>query len=92
MQKFFIWSRNFSTLMMEDNTTLATYIQDKLGNNRNFIIPRVSGIENNVAVFQHVINENLHPETAPFKQYIQKIFYGLYYNSCLSLSSFVFLN
>lgn len=87
MQKFFIWSRNFSTLMMEDNTTLATYIQDKLGNNRNFIIPRVSGIENNVAVFQHVINENLHPETAPLKQYIQKILYAMKNNAGISLTS-----
>ena len=33
VQKFAIWSRNFTTLMMEDNDFLSNYIVSKLQNN-----------------------------------------------------------
>jgi uncharacterized protein (UPF0297 family) len=39
------------TLYFEDNDILREYIKDKILHNIPFIIPRISGIENNVAVF-----------------------------------------
>jgi hypothetical protein len=87
VQKFAIWSRNFTTLMMEDNDFLSNYIVSKLQNNKQFIIPRVSGIENNTAVFQQVINDNSHPETGRLKQYIQKTLYAMKNNAGIKLSS-----
>ena len=87
LQQFDVWSNKFTTLMMDDNERLFDYIQTKLGNNQNFIIPRVSGIENNTAVFQHVINENSHPETGPLKQYIERTLYAMKNNAGIQLDN-----
>ena len=87
IQRFAIWSRNFSTLMMTDNDKLYNYIDNRLKNGKNFIIPRVSGIENNTAVFQNVITNNLHPETTSLKQYIQKVLYAMKNNAGIRLTN-----
>ena len=48
----------FKTMQYSDNTILRNYISRKMENNAHFIIPRISGIENNVAVFCRLIGEN----------------------------------
>lgn len=43
-------------IWFEDNDILRKYIQLKLNDNLPFLIPRVSGIENNIAVFHKIRN------------------------------------
>lgn len=71
MQQFSIWSNNFQTLMFDDNAYLHTYISNKIKNNESFIIPRISGIENNVAVFARVIHSKQHNDIEPLRNYIK---------------------
>jgi len=87
MKQFSVWSRDFTTLMMDDNQYLSNYISTKFQSQQNFIIPRVSGIENNTAVFQRVINENTHPEIKPLKKYIQKTLHAMKNNAGIKLSN-----
>ncbi len=87
IQKFSIWSKNFTTLMMNDNDFLSNYIRKKNESNKNFIIPRISGIENNVAVFQHVIANKIHHDLNPLKQYISKILYAMKNNAGIKLTN-----
>jgi len=47
-------SNNFQDLQFEDNSRMREYITTKLGLGQNFIIPRISGIENNIAVFARI--------------------------------------
>jgi hypothetical protein len=45
-------------MMFDDNTMICNYVKSHLLKNKNFIIPRVSGIENNVAVFARLARSN----------------------------------
>lgn len=47
----------FRTIQFEDNNLLHKYISMKVANKQPFLIPRISGIENNVAVFYRLISE-----------------------------------
>ena len=49
------FSRNFSMIQFSDNSLLHSYISNKVASQSPFLIPRISGIENNVAVFLHLI-------------------------------------
>ena len=49
-------SRGFSCIQFEDNILLRNYICEKTSLNQPFLIPRISGIENNVAVYCALIN------------------------------------
>ena len=87
IQQFSVWSKNFTTLMLEDNKYLSKYISDKIHSGQNFIIPRIAGIENNAAVFQRIINENPHKDVTSLKQYIQRISYTMKNNAGIQLSN-----
>ena len=87
MKQFAHWSNNFNTLMMDDNQYLHSYITNKLKQNQNFIIPRISGIENNVAVFSRVINKKLHHDLNPLKRYNQRILYAMKNNAGIKISN-----
>ena len=87
IQQFSVWSKNFTTLMLEDNKYLSNYISDKIQSGKNFIIPRIAGIENNAAVFQRIINENPHKDVTSLKQYIQRISYTMKNNAGIQLSN-----
>ena len=65
-------TRGFKELMFHDNRVLYEYIQTKLHDNKHFILPRVSGIENNVAVFSRVIRDKMHTDLEPLRSYIAK--------------------
>jgi hypothetical protein len=43
-------TRNYTRMCMDDNAVIYDYIKRKVDAGENFIIPRISGIENNVAV------------------------------------------
>ena len=47
-------SNNFQDLQFEDNSRIRDYITTKIDLGQNFIIPRISGIENNMAVFARI--------------------------------------
>ena len=87
MKQFSHWSNNFNTLMMDDNHFLHSYITKKLIQNQNFVIPRISGIENNVAVFSRVINNKMHHDLNPLKKYIQQTLYAMKNNAGIKLTT-----
>tara|TARA_E500000178_G_scaffold350886_1_gene410748 strand:+ start:6858 stop:8537 length:1680 start_codon:yes stop_codon:yes gene_type:complete len=86
LNKFSIWSNNFTSLMFNDNTLLFNYISSKINQNKNFIIPRISGIENNVAVFARCVHQKLHNDIQPLVSYIKKIIPAMKNNAGIKLS------
>lgn len=48
----------FSRISFDENNLLYEYIKNKLDNNKPFIIPRISGVENNYAFFGKMAQEN----------------------------------
>lgn len=50
-------TRGFQDMRFEDNFKIHDYITQKLANSQNFIIPRISKIENNMAVFAKIARE-----------------------------------
>lgn len=48
----------FKDIQFSDNTVIYNYILDKFAGNTTFVIPRISGIENNVAVFARIGKRN----------------------------------
>ena len=87
LMKYCQWSNHFQYIGFEHNHMLFHYIQEQFSKNKHFIIPRVSGIENNVAVFSRVIHENLHPDIDSLKLYIQKTLKAMKNNAGVLLSS-----
>jgi len=47
----------FSHMVYRDNEILIEYLNKKIQNNENFIIPRVAGVENNVAHITYNLNQ-----------------------------------
>lgn len=86
LKKFAIWSNHFQSLMFDDNKILHDYISSKLMQNQHFIIPRISGIENNVAVFAHTIHQQLHHDIEPLIAYIKKTLPAMKNNAGIKLS------
>lgn len=66
-------TRGFKEIMYHDNQTLYDYIQMKNAKNEHFILPRISGIENNVAVFARIIRDESHTDLVPLYKYIRNI-------------------
>ena len=81
------FTNGFKTIMFEDNIILHDYIVKKCANNEPFIVPRISGIENNVAVYTRIIKE--HGTNAPpqLQDYIRKILPAMKNNAGIQLSS-----
>jgi len=80
-------TKGFKELMFGDNQILYDYIQSKIENNTHFILPRISGIENNVAVFARVIRDNLHGDLEPLRKYIKKTLAAMKNNAGILLRS-----
>jgi len=51
-------TNGFKQFKFEDNTVLYEYISNKLSENKNFIIPRIAGIENEYALLGEYIKKN----------------------------------
>lgn len=73
IHKLDIWSLHFKEIMFDDNTRIRNYIQDKMDTGCNFVIPRISGIENNTAVFSRVCRDKSHSDLEPLVKYICSI-------------------
>ena len=63
------------------------YIVQKINRDEAFIIPRVSGIENNVAVFSRVIHKKLHHDIDQMQKYIQNTLKSMKNNAGILLTN-----
>jgi hypothetical protein len=79
-------SRGFQDLQFEDNNKIHDYIVRKLSSNQNFVIPRISGIENNIAVFARIGRNSL---TIPpdIMNYFKNVVPAMKNNAGIKLSS-----
>jgi len=87
LKQFSVWSKNFTTLMYDDNDYLRNYIFAKLEKNQHFVIPRISGIENNVAVFAKAVDEKLVPSIGQLENYIANILGAMKNNAGIFLDN-----
>lgn len=78
-------TRNFIDLKFEDNTTIYNYVLDKMQSNTPFVFPRISGIENNFAVFGRMIKEQ--GPNQQLLQYIQQVTPAMKNNAGIKMSS-----
>ena len=65
----------------------SVHIPTKLNQKQHFIVPRISGIENNVAVFARVIRDKLHDDIEPLKKYIKNTLGAMKNNAGILLES-----
>jgi len=79
-----IWSRQFKEIMFDDNARIGEYIQSQ---KLPFIIPRISGIENNTAVFARVCRDKLHKDLKVLSSYIQKVIPRMKNNAGIRLTN-----
>ena len=69
----------------EENNDLRFYLEDKIKNNKNFLLPRIAGIENNFAYLGVCIeNNNL---TKPQYAYINNVIKSMKNNAGIKLTS-----
>lgn len=72
-------------IWFEDNDILRNYIYAKISDNIPFIIPRISGIENNFAVFAKVINQE---NCREISNYFEQVKGAMKNNAGIKLSNF----
>jgi len=71
--------------IQQENNELRLYIEEKIKNNTNFILPRISGIENNFAYLGVCIaNNNL---TKDYYNYINNVIKSMKNNAGIKLTS-----
>lgn len=63
-------TNNLQRYTLNDNEKLSNYITQKLEKNENFIIPRIAGVENNLAYYGYLIRNNRITEKHKFNQII----------------------
>jgi hypothetical protein len=81
-------TENFQTISFDDNRLLYDYIVEKRENEHAFVIPRVSGIENNFAVFGRIMKERGPTKTpSQINQYIQNVTGAMKNNAGIKISS-----
>jgi hypothetical protein len=68
-------TRNYTRMCMDDNAVIYDYIKRKVDAGENFIIPRISGIENNVAVLtkQYFVEKNANPEILSYLKRVMPV-------------------
>ena len=87
LKKFQQWSNNFQDITFDNNKKMFDYIVQKINRDEAFIIPRVSGIENNVAVFSRVIHKKLHHDIDQMQKYIQNTLKSMKNNAGILLTN-----
>ena len=81
-------TRNFQDLRFEDNDVLHDYISNKIQAKQPFILPRISGIENNIAVFGRILRlHGKNKDTNDIFDYIQTHIPKMKKNAGIKLSS-----
>jgi hypothetical protein len=77
-------TNGFQSCMFNDSAILYKYISDKLAVKAPFVIPRIAGIENNVAIFTRIKKETGRPD---FDPYFQQILPAMKNNAGILLTS-----
>ena len=72
LRDFVTSSNRFQRFLYEDQDILRTYIEEKIRRKKHFIIPRISGVENNVAVYSYAIRHDNKLQKSSMKSYIQR--------------------
>lgn len=84
-------TKGFKEIRFDDNRRLFQYISDKLGKREKFIIPRISGHENNYAMFGKIIQSNMENGVkqipVQIQQYFQQTLPTMKKNAGIKLSS-----
>ena len=80
-------TRNFKEIQFGDNKRLYDYISTKLATGAPFIIPRISGIENNVAVFARMGKLNGGGFSKDMMNYMSRIMPAMKNNAGIRMSS-----
>ena len=86
MQQVCNYTNGFKNVMFNNNKTLFQYIETKLANHQPFVVPRVSGIENNVAVFGRMckIQGGVSPN---IQNYFQQVMGAMKNNAGIKISN-----
>lgn len=79
-------TRNFNEIQFADNTVIYNYVLNKMQSGTPFVFPRISGIENNFAVFGRILKEQ-GPNNQQLLQYIQQVTPAMKNNAGIKLSS-----
>lgn len=79
-------TQNFKEIQFSDNKRMYDYISEQIASDTPFIIPRISGIENNIAVFGRIgkMNGTFSPDML---NYIRKVVPVMKNNAGIKLSS-----
>lgn len=78
---------NSSFDCFNDNTKLYNYILGKFANNTPFIIPRIAGVENNVAIMMKLMQESNPTQQQHQMQYLNKVIPTMKNNAGIKLSN-----
>ena len=89
MRKIAGSTKNFQELQFNDNQVIYDYVLRKVQAGERFILPRISGIENNFAVFGRILKSQgpNGPMSNDLMQYIQKVGGAMKNNAGIKLSS-----
>lgn len=71
LRDFVSASKQFQRFLYEDQDILRSYLEEKMRKRECFIIPRISGVENNVALYSYSIRHDKNVESSSMKTYIQ---------------------
>ena len=78
-------TNGFRDVQFSDNTTIYNYVLGKIQSGKNFILPRVSGIENNFAVFGRITKQGGSNES--IMNYFQHVVGAMKNNAGIKLSN-----
>jgi hypothetical protein len=82
-----IFANGLQSIQFEDNSKLHDYIASKISEKKQFIIPRISGIENNIAVYARIMKERSSTLPPQLLEYIRNVIPAMKNNAGIQLSS-----
>lgn len=87
LRDFISSSNQFQRFLYEDQDILRSYLEDKMRKRECFVVPRVSGVENNVAVYSYAIRHDKQESSSFMKTYIQSSLPVMKNNAGIRISS-----
>ena len=87
LRDFVSASNHFRRFLYEDQDMLRLHLEEKMRKRICFIIPRISGVENNVAVYSYAILHDKNLASSSMKKYIQHALPVMKNNAGIRISS-----
>lgn len=87
LRDFVSASKHFQRFLYEDQDILRSYLEEKMRKRDWFVLPRVSGVENNVAVYSYAIRHDKNLAPSSMKKYIQDALPVMKNNAGIKISS-----